>query len=388
MARQVYFHIGAPKTGTTYLQNALWGNRAVLRTQGVLIPGRKHFDTFDATVVVREKPRRGRRADEIGNAWDRIVEEVHNWSGTAVISHEFFAEATAEQAKKAIAALAPAEVHIVFTARDYVRQVPAVWQEALKMHSKLTLSEFVEDALADRLTGPWSWRTFDIRAVLERWAAELPPGQVHVVTVPRPGTDPAVLWDRFARLCGIDPSSCDPSTDMANESLGLVEARLLQEVHPRLTVLSGLPERHRWTRGFFAHQVLVPREGERFGLRRSEAEALRARALDAVEQIRLRGYDVVGDLDELVAPDPLPELPHPDDVSDAELLDAAEDVIADLIMHVRKHIMQSEHRERRLRKVQRQLKELRERQSRTRRLLSRIRRMAAQVRRRIKQRRS
>lgn len=36
----IYLHIGAPKTGTTYLQNVLWRNRERLRTDGLLYPGR------------------------------------------------------------------------------------------------------------------------------------------------------------------------------------------------------------------------------------------------------------------------------------------------------------------------------------------------------------
>ena len=80
----------------------------------------------------------GRIRDGAGDgadAWDRILAELAAWAGTGLVSHEFFSMATAEQARAAVAALAPAEVHVVVTVRDYVRQFPAVWQEALKMNS-------------------------------------------------------------------------------------------------------------------------------------------------------------------------------------------------------------------------------------------------------------
>ena len=35
----IYLHIGAPKTGTTYLQDMLWANKDVLERAGVLVPG-------------------------------------------------------------------------------------------------------------------------------------------------------------------------------------------------------------------------------------------------------------------------------------------------------------------------------------------------------------
>jgi hypothetical protein len=36
--KRVYFHIGAPKTGTTYLQNVLFANRPALAERGALYP--------------------------------------------------------------------------------------------------------------------------------------------------------------------------------------------------------------------------------------------------------------------------------------------------------------------------------------------------------------
>jgi hypothetical protein len=33
---RVFLHIGAPKTGTTYLQDVLWSNKAELSRRGVL----------------------------------------------------------------------------------------------------------------------------------------------------------------------------------------------------------------------------------------------------------------------------------------------------------------------------------------------------------------
>src|ERR1700754_1132007 len=35
----VYLHIGAPKSGTTFIQNVLWRNKEVLAEQGVVLPG-------------------------------------------------------------------------------------------------------------------------------------------------------------------------------------------------------------------------------------------------------------------------------------------------------------------------------------------------------------
>ena len=52
-------------------------------------------------------------------------------SGTAraLVSHEFFCSASAEQAKRMVDQLAPAEVHVVVTAREPLGLFTSSWQE-------------------------------------------------------------------------------------------------------------------------------------------------------------------------------------------------------------------------------------------------------------------
>jgi hypothetical protein len=58
------------------------------------------------------------------------------------------------------------------------------------------------------------------------------------------------------------------------------------------------------------------------------ADQLREMSREAVRRLDAAGYDVVGDLKELIPPDDLPEVPRPEDATDAELLDVALDAIA------------------------------------------------------------
>ncbi len=337
MAGKVFFHIGAPKTGTTYLQDILWANRKRLAQQGILVPGDTRMDAFFATLSVREAPDLASRPPAERTAWNRIVRAVRAWDGTAVISHEFFGAATREQARAAIAALQPAEVHLVFTARDYVAQLPALWQESIKMRATRGFTQFTKAALDDDLDEIWGWKTTDLAAILDRWSDDVPADRVHVVTVPQRGGPPTLLWERFSGLLGIPSGSCELAASRANESLGVVQVRLLEAVKTRLPAeLTPLPERYRWIRAFFAHQILASQKGERFGLRPDEAARLRERAVRAVRQVEQAGYDVVGDLGDLLAPEPPPQLRHPDDVTDTEVLDAAVDAIGALLSAVRK----------------------------------------------------
>ena len=329
-ARQVYLHIGAPKTGTTYLQRVLGSNRKALAGYGVLYAtGSTSRDPVWATEVLRGLDLSRHPRPEAPGAWDRIVDQVRGWDGTAVISHEFFGACTAAQAQRALRDLAPCDVHLVFTARDYVSVAGAVWQERLKYGHSTRFSDFRLDDV-DK-TPMWSWRTQDVLAILERWQHDVPPSQVHVVTVPRGGRT-ELLWERFASVIGVDPSVASDEIPSANTSLGLAEAELLRRVDERVhPVLRRRRQYARWTRDLLANTVLSQGSRERFSVSGPYADELAARSRDAVAGISAAGYDVVGSLDDLLPPEPLPVTRSPDDASSEELLDAAIDAIVGLI---------------------------------------------------------
>lgn len=329
MANPVFLHIGLPKSGTTFLQTRMWNNRALLRRQGFLYPGRERMDHFHASQVVREV-----RSIPPGkaDAWDRLLAELGRWDGVGLVSHEFLCIATESQARAAVERLAGSEVHVVVTARDYLRQFPAVWQEALKMGSAGSLDAFMERTLRHRPNRPWGWPSQDLPAVLERWGRAVPHERMHLVTVPPPGAPHDLLWQRWCAVTGIDDSGFDMDEARANESLGAAQAALLQRVVPHVSgPLDSGSARHRWLRQYFGHEVLAPQHGERFGLKDEHAAELRELARAAVDQIAAAGYDVTGDLADLVPSGDQAVRPHPDHVSDEEIIDVAARAIEQMI---------------------------------------------------------
>lgn len=335
MATTVYLHVGLPKTGTTYLQTILWKNRDELRRQGILLPGFGPRQHLWASGVVREEPNLANRHADAPRAWDQLTDEVNAWPGTAVISHEFFAGASPEQVARAVAALADAEVHVVVTARDTVSLVTARWQEYVKNGATTPIDGYPER----EETSPhdaWDWGSLDVADVLRRWSTAVPPERVHVLTLPRPTEPREALWTRFAALLGIDADRCDASGSEANESLGVVEVELLRRVNADLEGFRRPVDRGVWIRGYLAQGKLVPRKGEKFWPSPARVEALRARGDRAVDELAARGYDVIGDLDDLRTPSDVPERRHPDSVTDAELVEAASATIAAMMTDVRR----------------------------------------------------
>lgn len=331
MAARVYLHIGAPKTGTTYLQDALWAHESGLRSAGILVPGGRRFAAFHAAQAIREVPWLREMPSGRRDVWDDMQRRIRDWPGIAVLSHEFLGAATRDQAARAIRALQPADVHVVLTARDYVAQLPAMWQETVKMGSRQPLRRYARRVLDGDKRGPWSRATMDIAATLDRWSASISPDRVHVVTMPVSRTDPSLLWRRFSQLCEIDPDRFPAPTRPSNESLTAVDTELLRRVSADLPEsLQAKRVRHRWVRGFLAQQVLAGRSGDRPVLDPQAARRARRWAEQCVAEIRQRGYHVVGDLDELVSA-PLPPAEGRRTISDEQLVESAAVTIGELV---------------------------------------------------------
>ena len=68
--------------------------------------------------------------------------------GNVVISHEILAGAKPDKIAKAMNDLAGNEVHIVYSARDLGRQLPAAWQESIKQGRKWPFRRFLDQGRA------------------------------------------------------------------------------------------------------------------------------------------------------------------------------------------------------------------------------------------------
>lgn len=351
MAKRVFLHIGAPKSGTTFLQTVLWNNRALLKDDHVLLPGRDLFDHNLAVTALRNPEPRNKLQRRAKATWRRLRERIDAWSGDAVITNEWFVRADAEQAARGRHDLAETELHIVYTARAFVHQIPAGWQESLKIGRGRSMSDFI--ASLDDDTAQWSWWTLDPALALERWVGDLPPERIHVVTVPPRGSDPGLLWKRLCSVLDINPQRYDATTAETNESLGAEAARLLQRMGPELRMaidadVAPWNEQYRWIRRYFGHELLVPLGGSRIGVDAEQAATLHARSIAAANALGATGFDIVGDLDDLRLPDPPAGSRDPSTVSDSEMLDVSVPLVADLFGRVREATLRAEKAEKAL----------------------------------------
>lgn len=335
MSRRVYVHVGAPKTGTTYLQDRLAKNAKSLASHDVLIPSRAPLMStpmfhFRAALDLMGQDWGGAPGHAEGS-WDAMVRRVRRGSGSAVISHEILAPAKPEAVAKLKQDLSDCELHIVYSARDLARQAPAGWQESVKQGRRWKYARY----LARLKTGkPWFARAVDLPTVLGTWGNGLPPERVHVVTVPpaeAAAQDPDLLWRRFCRAFSIEPEWAPEDSERANASLGSAETQVLRALNERIgRTTRHNPDYDALILGMLADESLGGSTSRPILLPPRHLDWARERGEAWGEWLAQSGVDVVGDPADLV-PSPWPEdapFRHPDRVSNKAQLKAALDALA------------------------------------------------------------
>lgn len=332
MSRRVLLHVGTPKTGTSYLQDVLFHNPGALRDAGLRYPAERFDAHFLAALDLMRLPWGGLEAEAVG-MWDRLAEQVREYDGTSIISHEILADADRAQAERALASLGHGdgtEVHLVLSVRDLVRQIPAEWQENVKHRATLGYAEFLDrirDPQRASRIGSWFWGVQEIPAILDRWGADIPPERIHLVTVPPRGGDPDELWRRFVAAFGLTGLDLDLGTERSNPSLGVPETALIRRVNAAAN--AELPPRHYrpLVRELLAHRTLSARtETPRLGLPPEHADWVAEVQEAWIDAVAERGYDVVGDLADLRGTPP-GEWHDPDSPDEAGVAAASVDAL-------------------------------------------------------------
>lgn len=329
-------HIGAMKTGTTFLQQLLADHRAPLAEQGFQVP---RDQALALRGVLNGSPAAdaATRRDRVAH---RFLRSLQAYDGRgSVVSWEFLSFLDRADAGRLIATLggsAGTEVDVVLTVRDAARTMPAQWQTTCRNGSTLPWPRFARgigawlDQGRDNRPARLFRRTQDVAQMLDTWTAVAGTDRVRVVTVPRSGADPLLLWRRFAEAAGIDAGVVVAPDVRRNPSLGHPSCELLRRVNEVLgdsppdgaaQVIRAVVAPDLETRSGEEPPVRLDRRG------RDVAAAWNRRTRTAITE---SGVAVVGDLadlpDEEAVPAEAAHRPRP-----GELLAAADTARAGLV---------------------------------------------------------
>jgi hypothetical protein len=333
MAERVIMHVGTPKTGTSYVQDVLLAHQEDLAEQGILYPADRHDAHFLAALDLMQLPWGGLEEEATGR-WDQLAREVRDWPGTAIISHEIFGTASRGQTRRALESLGDAEIHIVLSARDLARQLPAEWQENVKHRRIVSYTDFLDQLCDENRTGQiaqWFWGVQEIPEILDRWGASLPPDRIHLITVPPPGGPSDLLWHRFADTFGVD-RALQPNVKRSNASLGVPEVAMLRRLNKLLNnVLPNHYYRELIREGLVHNKLAQDKSSARLSLPPEIHEWATSLSRTWVSALADRGYDVVGSLDELIPGPPTSTYADPDQPDESEVADVALTSLAHII---------------------------------------------------------
>ncbi|MGA8848156.1 MAG: hypothetical protein WB471_16195 [Nocardioides sp.] len=336
MTRRCFLHVGSPKTGTSYLQNVLWQSRDALATQGLELPLQRN-DHFFLTLQLRGTYAPRVDPPRAADVLDRLEAALGRGTSDVLITHELLSVVPQEQVDAFLARLSDFEVHIIVTTRSLDRQLPSEWQQFVKTRHTGSYSTFLTQVRTR--PGHRFWSGQDFAAIAARWGRSLPADQVHVVTVPPSGAPPDELLRRFCSVLGVDPAALDADVTRDNASLGYEQAELLRRVNQAL----GRRLRHHRTayarvvKFWYAERVLAEQSGQRLVLPATEQSWCTEVSRDQATRIAAAGYDVVGDVADLMpvwAQSPVPDLT----AEDSRLLEVSLEAMADMLVQRRRDL--------------------------------------------------
>jgi hypothetical protein len=305
VSEQLYLHLGAMKTGTSFLQGVLRASADPLAAAGVLVAPNRSAAVHDAVDFRRASGRAEGRTD---GAWEALVRRARSFDGRAtVLSHEYFSLQGPARVERILASLEGLDVHAVLTVRDATGVLPAQWQTAARNNGRHTWPQYVA-AAGDPATRPGSHtflRAQRIARIIRVWKPRLAPGRLHVVTVPPPGAPRTLLWDRFAEVLGVDPALAARTEVRSNPSAGYATAHLLCLVHAEAGRRK-LTERQVQRMAVYVADRAAARRAEE-PVPPLDGPTLRFAAQwnrRVVRAVRRSGVELTGDLDDLpVQPD-------------------------------------------------------------------------------------
>jgi hypothetical protein len=368
--RTAWLHVGLPGTGADALWPLLTAQIEGLHAQGFDVPAVSREELFRAGLEIRREHKAwGYRRAEVEGSWAAVCRRAHRSRRQPLVVSELLAGAAPDQIDLLLDGLAPLRTHVVVSLRDPVTQVLDAWGEAVRSGRTASFARFAERLLDPSRSHPQArrfWADQHVGEVLARWGAAVGPRRVHVVVLPPRSQPVAAAWAGLGRATGLDTAALSPP-DGTPSALDGTTVSALREINLALHDRLDKPARRRLVGGYLAgpdDQAPITAgpaaSAPRPGVSEELYALLHRLAVGWCADIAEAGYDVHGDLADLVPPPADPCAPLPDQVPLEARLATTTETLARVLVEVarlREHNAVLEERNAALRAKRRRLKE-------------------------------
>ena len=361
--RKVYLHIGLPDTGAAFIEQALLTHAEGLAAAGVDVAASSTEELLRAAVEIRRDHKEwGYQRSDVEGTWAELCRRVFKSKRTSVVSLELVAAASAKQVDLLLDGVAGREVHLVVTVRDPGSQVAAGWEESIKSGGSVSFTTFHErimDANRAHAQARGFWAGQDLVEVLDRWR-RVAAHRVHLIVVPKQADPRASIWAAFADVVGFDATLFPSDVARCSQrSLGTTEVAVLRGVNEAIDGRIDGQLRRTVVKRYLAHRVLGEAAARPAAPPPELYDDLLSRAEAWQKKIANAGYDVRGDLDDLLPDEPEKSAISPDEVRTKDRLRTTTNALADVLVEVarlREHNEQLEIRNAKLLRKRKKLK--------------------------------
>ena len=288
MAR-VFLHVGAHKTGTSFLQSMFHQNRALLARDNIyypdLGPNNAHHALARAWIDTPDIPDAFFGPGGVDAMWDRLIDTYASTPGTLFLSAENFSRVYPKRVDMADLArrLAPFDdMRIIYTMRRQTEMISSVWTQAAKTYKTPRFGKVIKEMFTDRrVIGV----PIDHNSVYSNLRAGFAPEQITLLDYAALCAGPEGVLGAFLKLLGstLDPTDFAPLKNAALANISpdpitmYLATRITRNAPPPPNLIA------------LIHQAIRPdRDGPTSLLTRAEYKKVQGRFTDSNRELTSR----------------------------------------------------------------------------------------------------
>lgn len=228
--KKLYLHIGPHKTGSTYLQKALYANADEIKKKGFIYPLRStslniaHHDLAESY-----------KAKNFYHVDAELQEILSSKKYNIILSSENFDRLDLESVKKMKDDLKDYSVSIVFFSREPASLLVSSWQESVKHGSMLSWREYA----FDHLLRPFQSNVLNKNRVLDVYSEVFGVESINIFDYSFYEKENIDIFEEFLRFCAAWPIDRKDKNKRINSSMKYSHIELIRVLNAKFSFVHG-----------------------------------------------------------------------------------------------------------------------------------------------------